>query len=52
VNDLNRWREPDWDWLKPVELDSVAFGKGSSVTVTLLGGLLVGLIVAIWYLAG
>jgi len=52
VNDQNRWDEPGWDRFKPIELDSVEFGKGSMVTATLLGGLVVGLIVAIWHLAG
>ena len=48
----DRWDEPDWDWLEPVEFTSLHFGPGSATMVILLGGVIIGLIAAIWHLAG
>lgn len=52
MRDKDRWGEPDWDMGEPVEVEGREFRSGSALTVVLLGGCLIGLVVAIWHLAG
>lgn len=47
-----RWAEPDWDWIEPIEFDEGPLRVWSTLTVILLGGVIIGLVAAFWHLAG
>ena len=46
----DRWDQPDWDWIEPIEFDENQFRTWSTITVILLGGVLIGVILAFWRL--
>jgi hypothetical protein len=43
-------RESHPDWNEPVEIEETGFRSRALVTAILLGGVFIGLIVAMWYL--
>lgn len=52
MKDIHQWEEPDWNLPEPVEFGCFSFGAGSAFTAILLGGVVVALTAALWFLSG
>jgi hypothetical protein len=51
MNDRNDWDKPDWDWPPPVVFVDLPFSRGAVMTAILVGGIIAGVIAAIWHMA-
>jgi hypothetical protein len=50
MRDSRSWGMPDWEWPRSVRFSDEPFSRGSVFVAILLGGILAGIISAVWYL--
>lgn len=50
MKNSDRWDEPDWENMEPVKFTGLQMNADSVFTAILLGGVLAGLALAIWYM--
>ena len=50
MNNPERWDEPDWDHVEPVEFTGLQLNESSTFTAILLGGIILAVVLAVWHL--
>lgn len=50
VSGQDRWVDPDWGWLEPIDFEEAPMASSTPFAVVLLGGMALGLLAALWYL--